>query len=79
MPFKSICLDEMSDAQRDMFRELGIRPGDRLYIKKLRTLTDDTLRSAVQTTGGSPNVTPAAREAVAGPEFGSRPADEVRQ
>lgn len=44
--FLSISFYELTDAQRQTFTELGIGPGDRVYVKKLRPLSNQALAAA---------------------------------
>jgi len=41
--FRSISWADLTESQRQCLVELGFGPGDRIYIRKLRRLSDNTL------------------------------------
>jgi hypothetical protein len=46
--YRSVDWAALTDEQRRIFEELGLEPGQRVYIRKLNKLSDDALAAAVR-------------------------------
>lgn len=61
----SLVWDELPETVRQWLAAAGIRPGDRIYLCKLRVLTDSTLASRLREYRGEGQDTAAAVRTIA--------------
>jgi hypothetical protein len=61
----SINLEELTDAQRQSFDELGVEPGDRVYVQKLAAVSDASLLAASLSPGDGARDFPSIVRALA--------------